>query len=248
MIYLKQQNLLFLKPFKTAGTSVEIALSCNATESDIVTPFGGHLDDEFKRIDLGGQMPCNWATSDEVDAQYRKKLKVLRTLEKLGRLEDGTPVLYEDSDLRYSSHMTPARLAETDGSDFLEQAFYVTMSRHPYEQVMSLASWRNQKNENFNLPHAIDQIIRSDRRQTNEVFYLADGKYLPDFVIRYEHLNEDLESLESRFKLDLRAKLPVTKRNLTKDSRPAAEVLTDDQKEACYRAFASMFDALGYER
>lgn len=248
MIYLKEHNLLFLKPFKTAGTSVEIALSCNASESDIVTPFGGHLDDEFKRIDLGGQMPCNWAVDNDVDAQYRKKLKVLRTLDKLGRLEDGAPVLYADEDVKYSSHMTPPKLAQTDGAELLRSATYVTMSRHPYEQVMSLASWRNQRNPNFNLPHAIDQIIKTDRRQTNQVFYFDDDQLLPDFVIRYEHLDEDLQTLESKFDLKLRDSLPVTKRNLKKQARPATEVMTDEQKEACYLAFGNIFDALGYER
>ena len=38
MIFLRAANLLFVKPHKTASTSVEIALSCMAGDGDIVTP------------------------------------------------------------------------------------------------------------------------------------------------------------------------------------------------------------------
>ena len=39
MIYLRDHNLLFLKPRKVGGTSFEIALSTFAGPRDIVTPI-----------------------------------------------------------------------------------------------------------------------------------------------------------------------------------------------------------------
>ena len=60
MIFLKAQNLLFIKPHKTASTSVEIALSCASTDpQDIITPL--LPEDEEKRAAVGGKLPQNWA-------------------------------------------------------------------------------------------------------------------------------------------------------------------------------------------
>lgn len=39
MIYLADRKLLLVKPMKLTGTSVEIALSCNAGGNDIVMPL-----------------------------------------------------------------------------------------------------------------------------------------------------------------------------------------------------------------
>jgi hypothetical protein len=63
MSHLSEQNILFIKPKKVAGTSVEIALSCNADPSDIVTPLAPI--DEKVRHKCGGQFPTNWARSLE---------------------------------------------------------------------------------------------------------------------------------------------------------------------------------------
>ena len=52
MLYLKEPNLIFVKSRKTAGTSVEIALSMSAQTGDIVTRLA--LPDELLRQKLGG--------------------------------------------------------------------------------------------------------------------------------------------------------------------------------------------------
>lgn len=51
MIFLKKENLLFLKARKVAGTSFEIAMSRYAKTDDIITPVSH--DDEKIRKDLG---------------------------------------------------------------------------------------------------------------------------------------------------------------------------------------------------
>jgi len=69
-----------------------------------------------------------------------------------------------------------------------------------------------------------------------------------DTVLRYEHLSEDLEALEKKFDLDLVSKLPHTKHTYRTDRRPAAEVLTDEEKARCYTVNKIYFDTFGYER
>lgn len=246
MIYLKDRGLLFLKPFKTAGTSVEIALSCNANDDDIVAPFGDFLEDEFKRIELGGHTPCNWAKTRTIDAAYARRLKILKSLNDRGRLEDGEAVLYQDEEARYLSHMGPSQIIALDGREFFDRSFYVTMARHPYDQVISLAHWRNKLRNEFNLPYAIDRILNEETVQTNARYYFLDGEYLPDFVVRYEHLEQDLGELERRFDLRLTEYLPVTKKAVRSDTREPGEILSDSQKEQCVALLGPVFEALNY--
>ena len=69
MIFLRAQNILFVKPHKTASTSVEIALSCGpGDDHDILTPL--LPEDELKRAEAGGRPPQNWAWFRETERQY----------------------------------------------------------------------------------------------------------------------------------------------------------------------------------
>ena len=137
MIYLKSRNLLFVKPKKTAGTSVEIALSCNAEDDDIVTPIVH--DDEKIRQELGGKFPVNWAWIRGAETSYRRNFRAW--------VKDGTwPMrfglrskrLYNRRAGKFFNHMTPAQIQMRTRRDFLENAFMVTMVRHPYELVVSM--------------------------------------------------------------------------------------------------------------
>ncbi len=238
MIYLRDRKLLFLKPRKTAGTSLEIALSCNAGPKDIVTPLV--LGDELLRIERGGQFPVNWA-DPETERDYA--VEVARNC----RSDDLNRTLFVDKTARFSNHMIPKQVALTAGERFLLDAEVVTMCRHPYEvfvsQVYYFVAYRDLKTPFTELADELAPLV-----YTNVPYYGYKRRYLPRFVVRYEHLREDLRQLESDFGLDLLSKLPVTKKGARKDRRPAAELLTQAQKDICYERNRPIFERFGYER
>lgn len=242
MIYLADRRLLFLKPMKTAGTSVEIALSCNAGPGDIVTPVAAR--DEAVRHAQGGQFAVNWAWLRSAEAAYVRRFATYleegqrrRSALRGGRRER----LYAKWLARYYNHVTPAGLRWRAPRGFMEGAFVVTMVRHPYEQTVSLAHHRR-LHAKAPLEQVLERILAG--RADNEAFLF--GPRRPDFVIRYEHLAEDLATLEARFGLTLNAKLPVTKGAARSDRRPAAETLTEAQRARCRALYARTFDTYGY--
>lgn len=79
----------------------------------------------------------------------------------------------------------------------------------------------------------------------NEVNAL--GPVTPDFIIRFEHLKNDLGKLEARFGLRLCNRLPVTEGAARTDGRPAAEMLSPEQKAIIRHGHARSFDVFGYE-
>ena len=65
MIISHKYKFIFLKTSKTAGTSIEIALSKFCNENDVITPISPK--DELVRSDLGYKGPQNYMFSFRKD-------------------------------------------------------------------------------------------------------------------------------------------------------------------------------------
>jgi hypothetical protein len=254
MIYLKKHNLLFVKPLKTASTSVEIALSYNATPEDIVTPIS--LKDELFRLETNGQMPVNYAVHKRQEPRYIRKIRIISrlharfpsvSLEKLSGIVD--MFYYSRVKRLLSNHNMLAEVIQRKGEAFLRDSFLVTMCRNPYDVLLSRVYWEKWKKERvseFDLSPAVDAML--ERGPLNFDYYFYNGEYLPDFVIRYEHLNDDLAKLEKKFGLKLVENLPFTKEKVKKEKKSAKEILTDRQRALCYEKNRLIFEKFGYEK
>ena len=246
MIYLAKHKLLFLKPRKTAGTSVELALSCNSNdENDIITPIAPRgVKDELIRFEIGGHLPKNWARLPFSEKMFLKRFHNYRTNRQLPKgifgLKSG--YLYQRLEAKDFNHMTPDRLAKAGGRDILENSFYVTISRHPYEATVS-AAWHRNSQSGKSFEEDLEKTIAS--KSFNSHFLFSNRK--PDFVLRYEDLNGGLTELEKRFSISLIDKLPMTKRGFRKDRQPAKDVLSDTQKSEIKRKNEMFFSELGYQ-
>lgn len=64
MIVNHKYKYIFVKTTKTAGTSMEIALSRSCDSDDIVTPFGAPDDNTYRESLNGYQNPCNYEQYD----------------------------------------------------------------------------------------------------------------------------------------------------------------------------------------
>jgi hypothetical protein len=252
MIYLKSRKLLFIKPLKTASTSLEIAFSCNACPEDIVTPIS--TKDELLRLKMGGQMPVNYAQSRSVERRYDAKV---RMIDRLGRMFPNLALETQEKLVKpfyrtkgrkpYFNHIKPAELVAQAGKQILDDSFVVTMCRHPYEVLVSRVYWERWKKERateFDVSAAIDLMLESE--PLNLDYYFYEGEFIPDFVVRYENLTEDLERLESMQNLELLKHMPFTKNAVRKTRTPASEMLSDTQKKVCYEKNRLIFEKFGY--
>lgn len=241
MIYLAEPNLLFVKPKKVAGTSIEIALSWNAGEKDIVTPVT--RQDEAMRYKVGGQFPINWAWLRGSELRYRRKFEryleagiALPTLFGLRK-----PRLYTKSQARFYNHITPKQIRWRTRRSFLQDATMVTICRDPYEQLVSYA-WHKSKSSGASFGEMLEKVL--NKAPVNDAYLFGSRK--PDIVLRYEHLREDLTDLEQRFGLNLVANLPHTKHKVRGDRRPARETLSEAHKARCYEKYRRTFETFGY--
>ena len=119
------------------------------------------------------------------------------------------------------------------------------MCRHPYEQLLSQAYYHSGKDRREDLQQALDRLL--DAPSPNLGFYLLEGRYICDFVIRFERLNEDIGRLECEFGLALAEHLPKTKHQYRRDRTPARDVLSDAQKRRCYERDRFIFEQFAFD-
>jgi hypothetical protein len=207
------------------------------------------------RLRQGGRLPANYSSSKLSELIYRLRVRFLallkgRSQDEIARLNAFLKKIFRGAKRRVLyNHIKPQRIIERKGEAFFKDAFVVTMCRHPYDVLLSRVYWEKHKKEGvaeFDIESVIDEMLENE--PLNQDYYFLNGDYLPDFVIRYEHMQEDLQALEQKFGLSLVANLPFTKNKVRQEKKSGADVLTEKQKEICFNKNRLVFDKFGYER
>lgn len=239
MIYLQAANILFLKTRKTAGTSFEIALSRHATPVDIVTPVS--LVDEILRRRAGGVFPQNWARTRAAEIAFKQAVAEFAA-SKAAAPPAGAMRPFKRQ-ARFFNHFGPDIVRPQLGAERFDRALKVTICRHPYEQLVSQAFFK-QRNRTTDFNTMVNRILDNPRPNTS--LYMFDGKPVIDVFIKYESLREDIASLERRTGLALLPHMPQAKGGHRADSLRADALLSAEQKKRCFDINRWEFEMLGY--
>ena len=182
MIYLRESNLIFIKPRKVAGTSFEIALSEYAMEGNIVTPI--RPNDEVNRRALGFRGAQNYLKPRH---EYSAG-DLYRFL--MGR--EGTK--------KYFNHISAKQLRDKLGAGVFDKAKKISIVRNPYDRLVSMYYWTiEEKAAKGDMAFAEWLRYNPEYVRQNYEHYFIDRKFVVDHVIRYENLLEDCFALEGEF-------------------------------------------------
>lgn len=155
--------------------------------------------------------------------------------------------LAEDGSKRFWNHITAAEIQARAPSSVWDQSLKITIERHPYEKAVSLAYFhfaRDQSQESFS--DYLDRVVR-DGDYRNYDRYAINGKIAADIVLRYEHLDQDVQALLERLSLPAANELPRAKAHFRRDPRAAREILSDPQKQFIRDYCKEEFVVFGYE-
>ena len=233
-------KFIFIKLRKTAGTSIELALSSLCGVRDIITPLG--LDDEVIRKTHGWRGPQNF--SDEPGMNERCK----------GLIDRGDEAAYREmrKGLRrskaYNNHMPADRARRMLGEEFWQSAYKWTVERHPYEKAVSRAYfvlWLRGLPVT-SLQDVLEDLV-ADGRVDERHLYTIDGKLAVDRVIRHEDLPGAFNLVLAKSGLRFDGELPRAKISQRADRRPAREILSKQQRTRIYASCRATFELLGYE-
>ncbi len=231
MIVCHEHRFIFLKTNKTAGTSVEIALSLVCSPEDILSPFDA--EDEKLRIECGGQEPANylaprsdWGFHDWRRFLYKNRLK-----------------------RRFYHHMPASEVKPLLGEEIWNSYFKFCIERNPWDRVVSYYYWHHRRSHHRKVP-SLSKFIASDQLLSLKArgfgLYTIDGKVVVDRVCRFERIRDELEEVGTHLGLPKTLELPRTKTGTRKDKRHYRDILTDADRQRIAELFAEEIELFNY--
>jgi len=212
-----QHKLIFLKPRKTAGTSVENAL----------LKIIGHQDWVATSTE-NEPLATHWlATPNVTRSTIPGEKPIKRLLKRLG-----------PAPFKLREHMVAKDVAALVGHDVWSRYTKVSIVRDPWQRLVSLWRWRTRRD---NLQVSFEDFLSAiesrsrqreksagARRWSNVPFYSIDGQMVLDRVVRFESLADDFSALIDDLDLPDPGPLPRLKVSRA-DQGKAALSLTDEQ-------------------
>lgn len=241
MILSHRYRFIAFKTRKTAGTSLEITLSRHMSGADIVTPIAP--DDEAIRKLVSPVGPQNYLASTSTGTA--------RAL--------------------FYNHITADEVRSIIDRAVFDDYFKVAIVRNPFDYVVSWFFWECRHLKHFSKEsfqswlieqYARRSLIESDHRAkrrpnpgvfaSNRTITHIDGACVMNFLIRYEHLQDDLQAFASHVGLPASIADDLTSVRAKGHYRPklaSAAVMFDgfpDGVDLVRQAFSEEIDQFGY--
>ena len=228
MIISHEYKFIFLKTTKTAGTSIEIALSEYCGPRDIITPIS--LADEKTRTVLGFRGPQNdiipfasYSFSDMVYCLIRGKQR------------------------QYHNHITAKLVRRFIGEETWQSYFKFCFERNPWDRAVSQYYWRRAEGA----PHTFSEFIDSSNLQSLKKkgfgLYSMDGEVVVDRICLYENMADELAYISEQLQLPEKLALPRSKSSSRKDKEHYRDIFNRTDREKVADLFAEEIKLLGYE-
>ncbi len=233
MIISHKHKFIFLKTRKTAGTSIEIALSRFCGEKDVITPIS-HVD-EVLREELSYRGPQNFHVLSSEHAPMDGRS--LSTRKKIG----------------YYNHMLAEQVRPLVGMAIWDEYFKFCFERNPWDRAISLYFWRTRK---YQPRPSLPEFLRHGKEKipfkgksiklSNFEIYSIDGDIAVDHVGLYENLDLELERIAALLNLPEEIKLPRAKGTFREDRRHYREVMGQEERDIVAQACAREIEHFGY--
>lgn len=244
------RSFVFVKTRKVAGTSIEGLLRTLCGPYDVVPPVTP-IDEA--QLQAAGHKARNFAKdpSDE-DA--------LNALIAAGDTA-GAMDLLANMETVFNNHMSAVRISRLLPMEFWKSAFKFTVDRHPYSFIASAVNFKAKsynagtirKMSPREFSDALQAVIDRGRLSSlrNSLMYAdKNDNLLVDFVVRYEHLKEDLGHCLKKIGADpsITSSLASFKSVSRFTHKDAAEMMTQKQRDIIFDVFRSTFERFGYEK
>ena len=230
MIISHKYKFIFLKTSKTAGTSIEIALSKFCNENDVITPISPK--DELVRADLGYKGPQNYMfpLSDY-------------------KITDWVNVLFKYKNKRWKqfyNHITAQRVQNMIDSNIWNTYYKFCFERNPWDRVVSQYYWRISE-PRISMKLFLKSKHFKDLIKKGRNVYTVNNRIAVDKIYKYEFINDAIIDLSEKFKFAKKLELPRTKSTSRPKKREYSDILNSDEKKYIGKVFEKEIINLDYE-
>jgi hypothetical protein len=229
MIISHKHRFIFLKTRKTAGTSIEIALSRFCGEEDIITPIG--REDKLRE---------NLSPRGAQNFQYAP---------------EGKHTSQAERQISYYNHIPARRVRALIGTEIWDEYFKFCIERNPWDKAISMYYWRTRKREPQ--PLSLLEFLRSENdkhempegrgsKLSNFRIYSIGRNVAVDHVGLYENLNSELEQIADLLNLPEEIELPRIRGAHREDRRHYREIMGHEERDIVARICAREIALFGY--
>ncbi len=226
MIVNHKYKFIFIKTRKTAGTSIEIALSEYCQKGDIVTTL--LKEDERERANLGFQGPQNYKLPF---FKYKRGDWV-----DFFDLSKPNPFYRRHADCEFIK----TYLDETIWNNYYKFCF----ERNPFDRAISRYYW---KTRSHNPKPELNEYIQSNQQHmlSNWSKYTINNEIVVDFVGSYENLEADLLHISNQLNLP-KLELPNAKGNTRNNREHYSRILNSKTRAHIEALCANEIEHFGY--
>ncbi len=226
MIINHEYKFIFIKTRKTAGTSLEIALSKFCGEQDVITPV--KKKDEELRQNAGFRGPQNekipwkfYIPSDYITSLLEKKPR------------------------RFYNHAGIHLIKKSIPRNIWDRYYKFTIERDPFDKAVSRYFWST-RNER---PDGLTEYLDSAPAEllSNWELYTDNDQIAVDHVIRYENLQEELGQLCQKLALPETLELPHAKGSFRKNREHYSRIIPPEARKRIEVVCAREIAAFGYK-
>ena len=229
MIISHQHKFIFIKCRKTAGTSVEIALSQVCGPDDIITPITA-VDEEMRlHLGLRGaqhyEKPKSEWTYSEIWQHFRTGKKPKN---------------------RFYNHISAREITKLIPSEIWNSYFKFTIERNPFDKVVSFFYWQK-ANEKY--ASVAEWLLDGGLKDMPSFdLYGIDKFPVVDKIYQYENFDFFEKDFTERLQLDAPFKMLEYKaKSKIRKVKNYREILDDQAVELIKVAFAREIKLLRYE-
>lgn len=227
MIISHKHKFIFIKTKKTAGTSMEIALSKICGDDDIITSIGP-VDEKVRRA-----YAQRSAQNDRIPFDKLDRVEVLDNLCK-GKIP------------RFKNHMPCRTIKKLVSREIWDTYYKFTIERNPFDKIVSLYYWKGGDKE-FN---SIYEFLIGGGLSRFESYdmYAINGIVAVDKVYKYENIPTICNDISKKLKLREPLSLPKYKaKSHTRKIRDYKMVLDKESIELIKIIFAREIKLLNYK-
>lgn len=225
MIISHTHKFIFVKSLKTAGTSIEAALSNQCGGDDVVTPLGNY---EFNRDETGA-----WVHKAMNPGRYEQH-------------DTAATIRASLSADRWNSYFKFS-IARNPWDRALSYFFWDRRQDKTLKPEKKLIHALGVPFDDFTPVKAkFAEFVRERTLENNDAFYVDGDGLCVDFVVRYEQLNDDFDELCRRVGVP-RLDIPRLKTGIRKDKRPYWDYYDDDTRDIVGELHRNDLRLFGYQ-
>ncbi|MEL4893927.1 sulfotransferase family 2 domain-containing protein [Crocosphaera sp. Alani8] len=228
MIISHKNKFIFIKTEKTAGTSIEIALSKYCGPDDVITPI--IPEDELIRKKLNYRGPQNY------------KIPLTKY-----SMSDFVQAIQDRERLEFYNHASASYIMKYVDQKIWNSYFKFCFERNPWDKVVSYYYFITTRQGKSQL--SITDFVHSISIEKIKGFklYTRSSDIVVDKVFKYEYLDESLKEIKERIGLQGVPNLPNAKGGYRKDKRSYKDILSEKDKERIAKVFAKEISYFDYQ-